>query len=105
MGDTFSRPGVKGEEIIAWSLAFLASDKSFASHGDDWKRGAATVHKHFHRFVRAVNHHLLPMLFYFPRGARAIESAAGYQQMCSMPNIVVTIDGSHVPIKRPHASV
>ena len=104
MGDSFSRPGVKGEEIIAWLLAFLASDKSFASHGDDWKRGAATVHKNFHRFVRAVNHHLLPMLFYFPRGARAIESAAGYQQMC-VPNIVATIDGSHVPIKRPHASV
>ena len=105
MGDMFSRPGVKGEEIIAWSLAFLASDKSFASHGDDLKRGAATVHKHFHRFVGAVNHDLLPMFFYFPRGARAIESAVGYQQMCGVPNIVSTIDGSHVPIKRPHASV
>ena len=79
MGDTFSRTGVKGEKIIAWSLAFLASNKSFASHGDNWKRGAAKVHKHFHRFVVAVNHHLLPTLFYFPRGARAIESAAGYQ--------------------------
>ena len=78
MGDTFSRPGVKGEDLIAWSLAFLASDKSFASHGEDWKRVVATVHKHFHRFVRAVNCHLLPMLFYFPRGARVIESAAGY---------------------------
>ena len=78
MCDTFSRPGVKGEEIIAWSLAFLASNKSFASHGDNWKRALAMVHKHFHRFVRAVNRHLLPMLFYFLRGARAIESAAGY---------------------------
>ena len=29
MGDTFSRPGVKGEEIIAWSLVFLASGKKF----------------------------------------------------------------------------
>ena len=105
MGDTFSRPGVKGEEIVAWSLPFLASDKSFASHGDDWKRGAATVHKYFHRFIRVVNCHLLPMLFYFPRGAMAIESAAGYQQMCGVPNIVVTIYGSHEPIKRPHASV
>ena len=84
---------------------FLASDNNFASHGDVWKRGAATVPKHFHRFVRAVNRHLLPMLFYFPRGAMAIESAAGYQQMCGVPDIVATIDGSHVPIKRPHASV
>ena len=105
MGDMFSRPGVKVEEIIAWLLAFLASDKRFASHGDDWKRGAVTVHKHFHRFVRAVNHHLLPMLFYFPREARAIESAVGYQRMCGMLNIVATIDGSRVPIKRPHASM
>ena len=105
MGDTFSRSGLKGEEAIAWLLVYLASNKSFASHGDDWKGGSAKVHKYFRRFVRAVNYHLLPFLYYLQRGASTIESAAGHQWMCGVQNIGATMDGSHVPIKRPHASV
>ena len=101
MQDTRMRKGMKAPELIAESLQLLGTAKLFFMHGGDWFRGGSTIHKHLYCFAHSLIWRLTPWLMRFPKGEAAPTSAAYYEKLCGMPNIVATVDGTHVCMRKP----
>ena len=96
MQDTRMHKGIKAPEIIAELLQLLGTVKLFFTHGGDWFRGGSMMPKHLYRFAHTVVWRLTPWLMHFPMGEATLTSAAYYDKLCGMPNIVATVDGTRM---------
>lgn len=59
-----------------------------------------TVHKCVKRFVNAMLKHVKSFI-YIPTAEEAPEIAQKFQKMSSIPQILMVIDGTHIPISAP----
>ena len=81
--------------------AVVGYSKAIFTHSGDWFRGLSMMHKHLYHFAHSVVWRLTPWLTCFPVGEATHTNAAYYEKVCSMPNIVATINGTHVCIRKP----
>jgi hypothetical protein len=99
-------PGIVGlawEQKIGTSLWFLATGECFRSIGNRFGMGESTFSYALRDFIIVIVTKFLAKKIIFPSTESEInEITNGFKSIRRIPNIIETIDSSHIPIKAPH---
>lgn len=89
------------EKQIAVALYKLASCAEYRVVGSVFGIHKSTVKKILHKFVEAINLHLMRKIIVFPNKEEAVEICKNFEKKCHLPQIIGCIDGTHIPILAP----
>src|SRR5436305_1898808 len=101
-----NEPGIIGlawEQKIGASLWFLATGECFRSIGERFGMGESTVSYALRQFFDVIIARFLAEKIIFSNTELEINRITnGFERIGKIPNVIGTIDGSHIPIKAPH---
>lgn len=89
------------EEQIAIGIYHLAEGADFMVVGNVFGVAKSTVHKCVHRVCNGIVESLTPEWMKMPNELESEEISAGFEPMSHLPQILLAIDGSHIPITPP----
>uniref|UniRef100_A0A1B0DHP6 Uncharacterized protein n=1 Tax=Phlebotomus papatasi TaxID=29031 RepID=A0A1B0DHP6_PHLPP len=96
-----TRLPVPPEKQAALTVYRLASCAEYRVVGDVFGIHKSTVCQYFHRVVKCINRKLLVRQIRMPNQHECRESAQEFESICSLPQIIGAVDGSHIPISSP----
>lgn len=99
--DTSLRAAIPVEDRVAVTLWRLANNADYRSVAELFGLGHSTVCHIFLECCTVIAKKLLPQFVNIPTGAKLREIVDGFQSRWGFPQMVVAIDGTHIPIIKP----
>ncbi|CAL1678201.1 unnamed protein product [Lasius platythorax] len=96
-----SREAISVQKQIAVALYKLASTAEYRVVGNVMGIHKSSVKKCFYRVVKAINKIMLPNYIYMPDKNEAKFIAKKFEEKCFIPQIIGSIDGTHIEIIPP----
>lgn len=96
-----TREPVSVEKQVAVCLYFLSSCCEYRIVGNNFGIHKATVWKCIHKVIDAINEELMSSWLTMPDDNECYEIAAAFEKKTHIPQLIGTIDGTHIPILPP----
>lgn len=96
-----SREPIPAEEKLGIALYYLASNAEFRVVGDVFGVSRSTVFKYVHLVVEKILDILTPRWITLPDEEECAVISSEFEAKCHIPQIILVVDGSHIPITPP----